>query len=413
MKQHQIKVDLSLEVFDRANRAKLNYALLRNYLQVLDGTGKDLDVLIEPGDRGLFIKVIRESLRTNPDWMVFQIIQSRYGSIVVLLHRDNFSLIFDLQSTVNFGTGLAPAKYFLDRSFFSGEGIRRLERLAYLTTLFLHNEIKSKPEYSDKLEAAFKETPGLEREVREKIVYLRKRFSIGPVRKIWRKISAVSALRRYLSPAGLFVVVNGPDGVGKTTALLVLQDNLTSMNIIHRIKHLGGKTGMLPGRPASLPRKHSPENLRRSAASDSKSLLGRIFDLLRFIYHFLDISLYYWLVIRRFQASGGLFIADKYFTYTIKAGEMGFSVPVRLVNRAYHLLPRPDLFILFWNTPEVIVSRKQELTPREAALHIKRLAELGLYSRRREKIKTDGTITSVADRVLRCVADYLRDRSGR
>jgi len=412
MKEQQIKAELSLVIFLRANRSKLNYALLRNHRQVLAGTAKDLDILIASRDRSRFVTAIRKSVRLDPNWMIFQIMESRYGSRVVLFHREGYSLLFDLQSVVNYGAGLAPAEYFLGRTTLSGKGIRLPGNLDYFTTLALHNEIKSKPEYSNQIAAAFEETPVLEREVRDKIADLKERYSIGPVRKAWLKITAVSAFQRYIFPAGLFVVVNGPDGVGKTSALSVLQDHLTGLKISHRIKHLGGKTGILPGRPASLHRQRSSSVIVPTAVPDSRSLSFRIFDLLRFIYHLLDIWLYYWLVIRRYQASGGLFVADKYFTYTIKSSEMGFSIPPRLLNVAYHLLPRPDIFFLFWNTPEVIVERKQELTPREAARHIRRLEELGLHSRRLVRIKTDGTIASVADRVLKCGAEYLRERSG-
>ena len=412
MTEQRIKADLSISIFLRAKRSNLNYALLRNHRQVLAGTAKDLDILIEAPSRGRFVTAIRESVSRDPGWMIFQIMESRYGSRVVLFHQEGYSLLFDLQSAVNFGTGLAPAEYFLGRTVLSGEGIRLPGSLDYFTALALHNEIKSKPEYSSQIEAAFEETPGLEKEVRDKISDLRKRYSIGLVRRAWRKLSAVSAFRRYILPDGLFVVVNGPDGVGKTSALSVLQGHLTRLKISHRIQHLGGKTGILPGRPATLPRQRSPGGAVSSSGQDSQSLARRIFDLLRFLYHLLDIWLYYWLVIRRYQARGGLFIADKYFTYTIKSREMGFAVPVCLLNRAYHLLPPPDIFFLFWNTPEVIVSRKQELTPREAARHIRRLEEIGLHSRRLIKIKTDGTIASVADRVLDCVADYIRERSG-
>jgi len=412
MKEQRIKAELSLSILHRANRSELKYALLRNHRQVMAGTAKDLDILIASRDRCRLVTLIRESVRKDPDWMIFQIMESRYGSRVVLFHREDYSLLFDLQSVVNCGTGLAPAEYFLDRTTLSGEGIRLPGSLDYFIALALHNEIKSKPEYTSQIAAAFEETPGLEREVREKIADLKERYSIGPVRKAWLKITAVSAFRRYIFPAGLFVVVNGPDGVGKTSALNVLQDRLTGLKISHRIKHLGGKTGILPGRPASLPRKQGSADISPSTAVDSRSLPSRIFTFLRFIYHFLDIWLYYWLVIRRYQARGGVFLADKYFTYTIKSSEMGFSISPRLLIAAYHLLPRPNIFLLFWNTPEVIVERKQELTPREAACHIRSLEELGLHSRRLVKIKTDGTIASVADRVLECVADYIRGRNG-
>lgn len=409
--ERKSRVDLASAIFQRVNRAGVSYALMRNYRQVLSGTAKDIDILVAAEDLRRFSDQIEAATGLSPEWSIIQVINSRYGRRVVLFHRDEFSLLFDLRSVVQLQSGLAPGRLFLTETRLSPEGIKLLGREQFLTCLYLHSLFKSKPEYALTLETAFRAEQELEKRVRGRVEDLNRRYRDGLFRRVIRKMTDLRFWLGYFNPPGFFVVVNGPDGVGKTTALEELQGRLTRLGVSSRVKHLGGKTGMLPDRPRGRSRKGGRPR-RATACPVNPRRLRVVVDLPRLIYHILDIHLYYWLVIRKFQSAGGWFIADKYFTYTVKAGEMGFFVPEKLVRTIYRVLPRPDLYLLFWNSPEEIARRKGELTPREAKNHALILEQISRYSRRRAEIKTDRSIPRVAGEVLEILVGLAGERPG-
>lgn len=406
------RAGITAAVFRSVNREGIRYALLRNCRQVLSGVARDVDILVAPGDRRRFVAGIAEAVAESSGWQVIQLIRSRYGTRVALLYREEYSILFDLQSVIPLETGLAPARVILKGSRLTPEGVSLLARERFLTCLTLHYRKKPKPEYDQILRQAFLAEKGLEDRIGEEIDRLHRRYRSGFFHRIFRRATDYHYWISYFRPSGIFVVVNGPDGVGKTTVLRNLQERLEGLAVCSRVKHLGGKTGVLPERP-SRPG-GSRKSLRRTvAAPGSKRSFRILVDLPRLLYHFLDIQLFYWISIRRFQAAGGWFIADKYFTYTVKARDMGFSVPENLIKMIYRLLPQPDIYLLFYNDPEEVSRRKGELTPREAEALALALRELSCFCRRRKEIKTDRTVHQVADEVLEVLIGLAREKVGR
>lgn len=404
------RAELIREVLWSAGRRKINYALMRNFRQVLSGTAKDADILVSGGDLERFSSLVVEAARLDTGWRFVQVVRSRYGRRVVALHWHGYSAIFDLRSVVRLDSGMVPARIFLVGRRWTRQGFSLLGREEFLTCLFIHHRRKPKPDYLRILESAFREDRALEIRIENRLKELAARYRERPLHRFFRRVGDIRFWMDFLFPAGLYVVVNGPDGVGKTTALAELGDRLEGLGICFRIRHLGGKTGMLPERPfrqgvlpACPPGSTSPPAPPR--------VWPAVLDIPRLLYHFLDIQLYQWLVIRKFQASGGWFIADKFFTYAVKSRSMGFAVPEGLIRVLYLLLPRPDLFILLWNEPEEIARRKGELTPREAAAHALVLDGMSRRSRYRLVIKTDRPPAVIAEEMLAGIVSRGEEQS--
>jgi|GEM_PF-2468588 len=184
------------------------------------------------------------------------------------------------------------------------------------------------------------------------MIYHPVRYMLGKFWSVYRKIG------RLLAPTGLFVVLIGPDGAGKSTVnILVLEQLARAFRCTYRFHW---RPGLLP----KLGRKNN------NAVSDSTGLdnpastskYGTIVSLIRFAYYWLDFILGYWAHLYPLKAQTTLIIGERYFTdILIQPARYGFALPHWLMRAASFLVPNPDMTVLLTNTPEAIHERKAEL----------------------------------------------------
>ena len=167
-------------------------------------------------------------------------------------------------------------------------------------------------------------------------------------------------------PGGGFVVVIGPDGVGKTTL---------ASRILERWDGPTGYFHFLPTRRSPiLPRPESdpPPPPAKSARDGSRTLgwarLGR--NLIRFWWA-------YGTQVQPLVRSGTLVIGDRWaYGYVGQPYALRFYGPLWLADLTERLLPRPDLVIDMKAPVEVIAARKQELTPSEIQSELARWSQV-------------------------------------
>lgn len=160
---------------------------------------------------------------------------------------------------------------------------------------------------------------------------------------------------RAESSTGLFVVVIGPDGVGKTTL---------AREVLERWSGPTGYFHFLPTRHSpvtSSPEVDQPAPPPKAPRTGSRPLgwlrLGR--NLIRF-------WLAYLVHVRPLVRQGTLVIGDRWcYGYVGQPFSLRFYGPHELAKRAADLFPKPDLVIDLKAPAEVIASRKSELTNSE------------------------------------------------
>ena len=164
----------------------------------------------------------------------------------------------------------------------------------------------------------------------------------------------VRRVRRWLQPSGLFVVIMGPDGAGKSTLIEHLVQAVGPVFRRHRVFHW---------RPMLL--------WRRKAVGDttephSNPPYAAWWSIARLFAHLLDYWLGYCLVIRPLLARSGLVVFDRYFHDLLADPKRyRFGGPSWLARSVSWLVPKPDLLFILDAPVQVILSRKQEVLPEE------------------------------------------------
>jgi thymidylate kinase len=158
-------------------------------------------------------------------------------------------------------------------------------------------------------------------------------------------------VREYLRPsAGLHVVMLGPDGVGKSTVVEVLQRDLAGA--FCGIEYGTFAPGLLPRKP-NVSGGGQPHGLppRSHAASIVKALWWIVYYSLG--YHF---------TIRPVVARGGLALNHRYCVDALVDGRRyRYKGPQWLLKLAWRLARKPDLVFLLDAPPEVVQARKKEV----------------------------------------------------
>ncbi|HYK36747.1 hypothetical protein [Alloacidobacterium sp.] len=209
-------------------------------------------------------------------------------------------------------------------------------------------------------------------------------------------------VRAWLRPDGLFCVVLGPDGVGKSTTVRHLQLELQT---------LFGSCKKQRWRPGII-RKIAPDSSNRMP--HSKPLRGRIKSTLFVFGLALDFSLGYAVSTYPAMARCETIIFDRYFhDILIDPRRYRYSGSMWLAQFLSRLTPpRNALFIILDAHEDVILSRKQELTPHELRRQLGAYRTFGTQAPGSMIITTDKPVDETVAEIIDKILDVLASRNG-
>lgn len=225
------------------------------------------------------------------------------------------------------------------------------------------------------------------------------RHPLNPIRNLFG--DSVRLFRRWLEPTGVFLVVLGPDGVGKSTLLGQLVEKLGPAFRRHQVFHFRPqliKPGKETGRPITNPH--------------AKQVRGTFASVARLLGLFLDFWAGHLLVTRPLLARSGLIIFDRYFhDILVDNRRYRYGGPLWLPRIFARIIPPPDLLFLVLDADStVILSRKREVAPEELERQRASYAQLASQVCHSGLIKTDEGVTESVSAAARTVAIYMAQR---
>ena len=394
--------ELLTTLFSRLNEEKIKYCILRNYEELPEWVGNDVDIWVEKKDWEKFHYVVKEvanilnytlnytprlTIKGEGDYFLSKFIDGRLNTI----HIDSWAYLH--------WRGLC----FVDESVI-GKHLKWNEKGFYvllpgveasinlLKDLIYHGKVKEK--YKDKIkEFLLKDSTTfleclqkpfgrkisffifehaqkgnwqiLEENYKKLRIILFLKSSLHPISQPIKFFYYFRAqIRRFFTnPHGLFIVLIGPDGSGKST---------TANNLIEsEIKTLFQKKHYFHGHFPYLPEMKKILSFfglhKGSSVSSENPRAIHPFGTLRSILYPVYYGFNYFLghfFIWQVKAKAGLIIFDRYF-YDYFIQKQFINCPKWLLNLIEKLIPKPDIIIYLKNNPEVIHVRKSELTIEE------------------------------------------------
>ncbi len=439
-----------MAVFGRWNANDVRYCVLRNYENLPHDVGNDLDLLVAPSD----IKKLRADVvaaAAENGWrLIKDIKRSSYHSLWMVSVDLKEVLHIDAWTSCNWkGIAFADTTAVLKRrrrvdSFYvpapvdeacdlllkdllaTGRVRRKYsERIASTAERQAVEMVANLQEalgsvVGSRLVASVKgrmwgEIDGQCVTVRRALVLraLSKRFSLavlGIIGFIWGHLTSV--LRH---PNGVFVVLVGPDGSGKSSIAHQVQEKLR--DTFSACQYYHGHFHILPELKTIRKWFHrggcQPEDSYREASrTRSSENNGGQHGILRSLIYLMYYSFDYFLgrfVVAKARSRGDLVVFDRYFyDYFVQPGSR--RLPRHLLVAMGAVLPRPDVLLYLKCEPEEIYRRKPELTPDEIRKQQEIIEGVLCPSMNCLHINTSRNLGKTGDEVRDLILDHMLRR---
>jgi thymidylate kinase len=199
-----------------------------------------------------------------------------------------------------------------------------------------------------------------------------------------------------------FVVLIGPDGIGKSSTSKDMKTKLESSRKYSKVRVYHHRPEILPNLSQIIESKKIEEkNIRtKNKIRSDEANNNTIISTIKILYYCLDYMFVYFQVLRA-KLLGELVIYDRYaYDYSIQKHHVENSNS-SVIFLLYKILPKPDKIVFIYSNPKVVISRKNELPLNEHIAQNSRC--IRLLRRFRNKalpIHTTSNLDLTTDKIL-------------
>ncbi|HEC91411.1 MAG TPA: hypothetical protein ENI51_00195 [Candidatus Atribacteria bacterium] len=233
--------------------------------------------------------------------------------------------------------------------------------------------------------------------------------------KKWFNYIRAQIRRFFISSHGLFIVLIGPDGSGKSTTAKTLLESVVVKKLFQKRYYFHGHFPYLPElkKIASFFKVNRKKVILSSCETTDN--LSEPFSLFRALIYPIYYGLNYFLghfLIWRERARAGLVIFDRYF-YDYFLQKQFLKCPRWLLLFIAKVIPKPDAIIYLKNRPKTIYNRKSELSVDEIERQAKVCDEIVSRLPNAFVIETFSGPEEVAEKIQRIIVDKIRAKQKR
>ncbi len=412
--------NLVLKFLHDFDSAGLSYVYLRNYENLPEDIGNDVDILVPKNMRGRAAEIIR-SLLPGTGWELVR--QVEFGPISLFLASSDGSqfMHMDLFDRIEWHwLEYADSPGLIERRQWNGMvhhpapadevALNVLTRLLYAGIIREKHRVQAQSCLAQNgpkpLIAAFVSHLGEKtgRSLAERIVNQDWEGTIRWAPKVLRGLyrrallhapsSALLGLWRYLRratlrllrPPGPFLVFEGADGVGKSSVI---------EGILPFMKELTGKndTLMFHWKPTRNSIRIAGEPAGAAQNPRGATVRSPMLSILFLGYHWLGFWFGYLRHVLPARARNGAVIGDRYaYEFFLDPARLRLSLPRWMLKFASTTVPQPDLVICLVADPAVVVARKNELSETDIHHYQRDLTVLTTKNRRFSLLQANGSI---------------------
>lgn len=221
-------------------------------------------------------------------------------------------------------------------------------------------------------------------------------------------ILARQCARKRKPGRGLFVVLVGLDGSGKTTFARNLCGLIAASNRFRGARYFHWIPGLFGSSEFPLPA--FAETERKNPVE--KSLISTVLSLARLSKNLLKAHLSHWFRVRPLRRKGNVIIVDRFvYNYWLDPVSVKYAGPASWVAPMLKCFPRPDVLIALSADAETLLSRKRELTRAEIEAQSLRLRSLPDLSVHKMEFDSSTLADSLARSAFEKLEEVNHDRS--
>ena len=169
-------------------------------------------------------------------------------------------------------------------------------------------------------------------------------------------------IRDLIHNRGIIVTFSGVDGAGKSTILESVRQSL-QMKYRQRVVVLRHRPSLLPILSSIRYGKQNAERKTTEVLPRQGKNNSKISSLFRFAYYYLDYLLGQFYIYFRYTFRGYTVLYDRYyFDFIIDSKRSNIVLPKSFLKLFYYFLFKPNVNVFLYAAPEIILSRKRELS---------------------------------------------------
>jgi thymidylate kinase len=390
------------ELFKRLNEEKITYCVLRNYETLPETVGNDVDIWVRDGEQKRFEEALFKVARDYEFALVSRIprfgfkcdifLSSKNTHPIEIIHIDYWwqfcwrnlswidtktlekSIILSEKGFFIPSPGVEASTLLLQNVLYYGKVKKKYKnRIITLANedskAFFEAILKPFGDKTAKLvlvaamNGNWSDLETIHRLLR--LTILKNGLLQNPLLQFRRWLIYISGQLKdlILHNRGLFIVLIGPDGSGKSTTCNNLMESEIK-KLFQKKLYFHGHFPFLPELKSIVAFFKKNKNItvippEENLPSDLKSL-GILRSMIYPIYYGFNYFIGHFLVWKE-RARGGLVVFDRYF-YDYMMQRLYIKCPRSLLNLISKIIPQSDILIFLKNNPEIIYARKPELS---------------------------------------------------